>query len=82
MQLHSTINKNVKYQVSGPLANCVFTIYPFQDKYMAYCIATSEEKQIFEGNILWGLYSLPLKELIEKINSYTTLQQVKKDFDC
>ena len=54
---------------------------------MAYVFSIDDNKkkgtkEEFRGNLLWGFgKSISLEKLKEKINEYTNLDQVKKDFD-
>ena len=69
-------------------AKCEFTLLPYgKNEYMAYVFSIDDNnkkgtKEEFRGNLLWGFgKSISLEKLKEKINEYTNLDQVKKDFD-
>ena len=53
--------------------------------YMAYVEAKRKDKSwnhTFHGNSLWGIGALPLKDLLNRIDSYEWFDQIKKDFGC
>jgi len=93
MKKHSTINHFVynernKKQVTNfaPAIKCEFTIFPFGGEYMAYVVANyslnKNRERTLNGNSLWNLGRMPLDKLIKRINRYTSIQDVIKDFDA
>lgn len=65
-----------------------FTVKPFADRFMAYVEfeylknKTDKETTLFNGNSLWKIGDLEYKNLIDKIESYKSVEEVILDFDC
>jgi hypothetical protein len=85
---HLVYNERNKEQVTNfaPDIKCVFAIKPFEGKYMAYVEASftlhKGNQQLLNGNSLWNLGAMDLDKLTAKIKSYTSIQDVIKDFDA
>ena len=65
---------------------CEFTIVEYGEGYSAFVFAKDEDKKRgnteFRGNLLWGFGGpLSKKDMIIKLNSYTNMDQVKRDFE-
>lgn len=65
---------------------CEFTIIEYGNKYSCFVFALDDNKKKgvkdeFRGNLLWG-FGKPLTkvEMHIKLDSYTNMDQVKKDF--